>query len=375
MNEKQKKDTCCGASSCSSASKKDVRPSDVKKRFMSGVISTVAGDVPQVKTKLDWQDHLGAFRVRIGVKRDDYKVVPGLYAVGSPGRDSSVFVTANYKLTFDVLRKDLDGFDAWILVLDTRGINVWCAGGKGTFSDQEVVRQIENTCLSEVVSHRKIILPQLGANGVAAFKVKKNTGFKVIWGPVRSSDIKEFIRNDFKADEEMRTVRFGFFDRFVLVPVEFSSIIKFKSLWFVLFIFLISGIGSTIFSLDMALARGGMLFLACVLGIAAGAVLTPLLLPWIPGRMFAIKGMLMSFVISGVFVFISWDIINAAYALTLIALTLVSTSISSFFAMNFTGASTFTSPTGVEKEMRRTMPVQVGMVVIGLVLWIVGGFN
>ena len=83
----------------------------------------------------------------------------------------------------------------------------------------------------------------------------------------------------------------------------------------------------------------------------------------------------MSFVISGVFVFISWDIINAAYALTLIALTLVSTSISSFFAMNFTGASTFTSPTGVEKEMRRTMPVQVGMVVIGLVLWIVGGFN
>ena len=68
-----------------------------------------------------------------------YKVDPGLYAVGRPTVESPVLVSANYKLSFDRLRSQLTGLDAWMLVLDTHGVNVWCSAGKGTFGTDEIV--------------------------------------------------------------------------------------------------------------------------------------------------------------------------------------------------------------------------------------------
>ena len=56
----------------------------------------------------------------------NYSVPPGLRD-REPTGDSDVFVTANYKLTFDILRRELKGLHAWVLVLDTKSINVWCA--------------------------------------------------------------------------------------------------------------------------------------------------------------------------------------------------------------------------------------------------------
>jgi CO dehydrogenase/acetyl-CoA synthase gamma subunit (corrinoid Fe-S protein) len=103
-------------------------------------------------------------------------VPPGLYRLGNPDNDSAVFASANYTLSFDALRSALAGTDAWILVLDTKGINVWCAAGKGTFGTNELIRRIAVTGLSEVVSHRKIILPQLGAPGVSAHEVARRSG-------------------------------------------------------------------------------------------------------------------------------------------------------------------------------------------------------
>ena len=68
----------------------------------------------------------------------NYKVDPGLYALGAPDADSPVLVSANFKMSFDLLREALPGRNAWILVLDTDGINVWCAAGKGTFGTEEL---------------------------------------------------------------------------------------------------------------------------------------------------------------------------------------------------------------------------------------------
>jgi CO dehydrogenase/acetyl-CoA synthase gamma subunit (corrinoid Fe-S protein) len=84
-------------------------------------------------TRLSGKDRMGRFRSRVSGFRMHYRVDPGLYAVGSPNTDSPVLVSANYKLSFNTLRSNLDGLDAYILVLDTKGINVWCAAGKGTF--------------------------------------------------------------------------------------------------------------------------------------------------------------------------------------------------------------------------------------------------
>jgi len=42
--------------------------------------------------------------------------------------------------------------------------------------------------------------------------------------------------------------------------------------------------------------------------------------------------------------------------------------------MNFTGATPFTSPSGVEKEMKRFIPVQLIALVISTGLWIYSAF-
>ena len=81
--------------------------------------------------------------------------------MGRPGPESPVFVTSNYTLSFDALRTSIKGIDGYILVLDTKGINVWCAAGKGTFGTDEVIKRVQETELAQVVSHRRLILPQL----------------------------------------------------------------------------------------------------------------------------------------------------------------------------------------------------------------------
>ena len=144
----------------------------------------------------------------------------------TPGPDSPVLVSANYKMSFDRLRRELEGIDAWILVLDTKGINVWCAAGKGTFGTEELTARIGRFRLAEVVTHRTLILPQLSAPGVAGHVVKQRTGFRVVYGPVRAADLPAFLKAGNKATPEMRQVRFGFLDRLVLTPMELVALIK-----------------------------------------------------------------------------------------------------------------------------------------------------
>ena len=128
-------------------------------------------------TTLSFRDVLGGWKARWGINRMGYETEPGLYAVGSPDSTSPVLVSANYGLTFNVLRKNLSGLDCWLLILDTKGINVWCAAGKGTFGTDELIDRIGAVGLSEVVTHRNLILPQLGAPGISAHEVKQLTGF------------------------------------------------------------------------------------------------------------------------------------------------------------------------------------------------------
>ena len=201
--------------------------------WVDSFIDTPVGAVPRVKTRLERSDRIGTLAARLGIKRDQYKVAPGLYCVGTPDQDSPVLVTANYKLTFDALRRELTSLNAWVLVIDTRGINVWCAAGKALFSTREVVHRIQQTRLKKIVRHDRLILPQLAATGVSAFRLKKEIGFKVIWGPIKARDIKRFIAGGCKAEKSMRRVTFTLPERVVLVPVELSHLPK-PTIWVLL---------------------------------------------------------------------------------------------------------------------------------------------
>ncbi len=326
--------------------------------------------MPQVKTTLGFRDHLGSARARAGIARNQYKVNPGLYCTGSPASESPVFVTANYKLSFDSLRRELAGLDAWILVVDTRGINVWCAAGKGTFSDDEIALQVKRTGLAQVVSHRELILPQFAATGVATYKLKKKCGFIGVFGPLRAKDIRNFIRNNKQADETMRAVTFTFLERLVLVPVEILLIWKIVVLVTVISC-IVSGIGPDIFSLQAAWTRGLKAGGAIIGSIIAGAVLTPVLLPWVPGRQLWLKG-----AIVGIFTGMLYLLTAMAESelIEKLSIMLLITGAASYLAMNFTGATPYTSLSGVEKEMRKGLPFQCFSALFSLLLWVAAPF-
>lgn len=328
--------------------------------WITGWIAARMGFVPVISTRLSFQDTLGGIRVRWGIGRMSYRILPGLYAAGKPGTDSPVLVTANYKLSFDNLRKHLVDIHAWVLVLDTKGVNVWCAAGKGTFGTEEIIGQVAVVNLSSVVSHRTIILPQLGAPGVAAHVVTRRTGFKVVYGPVRAADIPRFLNNGMKTDREMRTVSFTFRERLAVMPVELVQSWKI-ALAALLFCALCSFAGGNTISWSVLF---GFFPYACA--ILIGCIFVPAALPWIPGRSLALKGWLAGIVSTIVYIIISghqWTG-NLVYLLILPA-------ISSFLALNFTGATPYTSLSGVKKEMRVAMPLIIFSAFSGVVFQIV----
>ena len=341
--------------------------------FVIGAIDTPLGQVPVVPATLTRADRIGGYKVRWGIGRYTYTVDPGLYAIGAPTDRSPVLVSANYKLSFDALRRELSGRSAWVLVLDTRGINVWCAAGKGTFGTEEVVRRIEAAGLSLVVAHSIVVAPQLGAPGVSASEVRRRTRFRVVFGPVRAADLPAFLDAGMRATLEMRRVRFTLRDRLVLVPVEMKNLL------------LVTvaagagaagagGIGPSVYSLSAALARALLAVTACIGAVFAGAVLAPLLLPWLPGRMFSVKGALAGVLVAAALLVASPLLGVGASAVSLAAACLLVVAGGSFGAMNYTGTSTFTSLHGVEREMSASVPWQIAGAALAAALWIAGGW-
>ena len=189
-------DSCCGGSGCGPASESN----NEKVEFSLNVM--------KADSNVAFGEKVSHFLIRLGIKRYSFSVKPGLYALGDPSSEDPVLVSANYKLTFDHLRASVRNRNLWILILDTRGINVWCAAGKGTFGTEELIDKIKKTGLLNKVRHRKMILPQLGAPGVEAHKVQANTGFRILYGPVMAKDIPEYLDTGFKTTDRMRKKEF-----------------------------------------------------------------------------------------------------------------------------------------------------------------------
>ncbi len=333
--------------------------------YISGYIKTAAGEIPQVFTVLSRLDKWETVKARMSSFRMSFTVTPGIYAAGKPDENSDVIVTANYKMSFDAVRSELNGINAWILVLDTKGINVWCAAGKGTFGTDELIRRILKSNLSKIVSHKNVIVPQLGAPGIDSGEVRRKSGFRVIYGPVRAKDLPLFIQNGHKCDTEMRRVRFDIADRLILTPIELRQIFS-KFHFFALFVFIFFGLTSEGIIFRDSIMKGSFFLASGLLSIFAGAFITPVFLPYIPFRAFTMKGWVAGIVIfSGSFyifgIFESYNLFLIISAMILFPL------LSSYMAFQFTGASTYTSLSGVKKELKIALPFYISGTVLSLI--------
>jgi acetyl-CoA decarbonylase/synthase complex subunit gamma len=273
-------------------------------------------------------------------------------------------------MSFDRLREALPGRDAWILVLDTRGINVWCAAGKGTFGTAELVTRLESTGLARIISHRDLILPPLGGSGIAAHEVKRLSGFSVIYGPIRARDLPAFLDGGLKATTEMRRKTFTIWERIVLIPVELVAALK----WALILTAVVSLLGGLLGSqgfLANVRNHGAVAALVSFMAVVAGAVLTPLLLPWLPGRAFSLKGLSLGLAAAAVLIAVRMDkMMGLADRIELLGWIVLMPAMAAYLAMNFTGASTYTSLSGVKKEMRWAIPLVIAGFVAGLGLWV-----
>jgi hypothetical protein len=303
---------------------------------------------------LSLADRIDHFLARWGVNRMGHLVKPGLYRLGDPTPDSPVFVSANYTLSFDALRSALQGTDAFILVLDTRGINVWCAAGKGTFGTDELVKRIGVTGLASVVRHRTVIVPQLGAPGISAHQVRQTSGFRVEYGPVRARDLPDYLKTR-TTTPEMRRVRFPFIDRIVLSPVELVHAAAPTIVAAVLLYFIAGSVAS----------------LAAITAVLAGTVLFPALLPFLPTKDFSTKGLFLGLVIAlpfAVYGATHSSLSSWANVLAGIIPLLLIPPVVAYLALNFTGCTPYTSRTGVRTEIFRYVRVMVSLAGCGIIL-------
>jgi acetyl-CoA decarbonylase/synthase complex subunit gamma len=168
----------------------------------------------------------------------------------------------------------------------------------------------------------------------------------------------------------MRRVSFGFIDRIKLIPNDFMYG-KFYLLGAIAIFFIISGLSHKGITYRDFWENSGAAVLCVILAYISGIVITPMLLPYIPGRRFSLKGLYSGAL---VFIFLYLLKLTGSNIFETVSWFLVITAISSFLAMNFTGSSTYTSLSGVRKEMKISVPLQIGFAASGIILQIVGKF-
>jgi len=193
------------------------------------------------------------------------QVKPGVYAVGEPGRDSPLLVTGNFELTVRRLVRAIEGeIDAWILVVDSGGINVWCAAGGGFLTADKIIGALHISGLSEYLQHHALILPQLCANGVEGWRIREQTGWGVHWGPARAVDIPDYLARGRKKTDDMRWVQFPLRDRMEMTAVTL-------------------GFYALLILIPIAIFWRSM-FWPTLIAMVALSAFYAVALPWLPGR-------------------------------------------------------------------------------------------
>ncbi len=161
---------------------------------------------------MSWRDWIAEI-LETAFRLLPFRTRTGVRAVGRPDRSSPVLLTGNYDLTVRRVLRALRGIDAWLVVADSGGVNVWCASSGGHLGTHQVVTALKIARLESRVVHRQVIVPQLAATGIEAKEVRRRTGWIVRFGPADAKDIPAYLAANHEKTEAMRLVRFGLRER------------------------------------------------------------------------------------------------------------------------------------------------------------------
>ena len=189
----------------------------------------------------------------------------GLLRIGNPGPEDPVLVTGNYTLTIRRMRQALKGIDAWLLAANSKGINVWCAAGGGHLTHHDIISVVRTSRIADQVTHRRLILPQLGATGIERAKIAAATGWESDWGPARLEDLPGYLDRKRHATTQERFVAFPLWERLEMA-------------WIWLLPLLALGLPVAYFSIGLR----GTLSTGLTIALMAWSLFT--LTPWLPLR-------------------------------------------------------------------------------------------
>ena len=139
------------------------------------------------------------FTLRQNIYTDPQKpiqVEPKVYAIGEPDRNSPVFVTTNFSLTYFLVSGEIEnsGISAWLVIPECEGMSVLTAWAAGKFSGASIAKFIKEIGLESQVDTREIVIPGYVAQ-ISGELEECLPGWKVIVGPQESSDIASHIKN------------------------------------------------------------------------------------------------------------------------------------------------------------------------------------
>ena len=229
-----------------------------------------------------------------------YPTRPRLIRIGNPGRKSPVLVTTNYDLTVRRVCRALKNVDCFLLVAPAGGIDVWCAAGGGRFTIDSIISILKTSRIAELVDHHRLILPELCANGINLFDIRRRTGWSAVFGPVDAADIREFLKTRRRTEKMMR-VTYTVKERLEMAVAMWGSLSLRYTIfpvlifgprvahWFILMVAVLSLIitlGCHTIPGKTFVQKAGVIFLPASVTIAVGEVfltgrLTPFALRWI----------------------------------------------------------------------------------------------
>jgi len=124
-------------------------------------------------------------------------VEPKVYSIGNPDENSPVMVTTNFASTFYNVVGDLEKakISCYLLAIDTKGFAVLVSLAAGIFTASLVKKSLDDSKIGDKVRHRRLILPGFASS--VATQLKELSGWEILVGPNDSSQLGEFIRENF----------------------------------------------------------------------------------------------------------------------------------------------------------------------------------
>jgi ubiquinone/menaquinone biosynthesis C-methylase UbiE len=319
-------------------------------------VESVLGQFPQLKT---------AYCIINGILTRKH-VPPGVYKIGNPNKNSPVLVTANYYWTVNSVYNTLhrDDIDCFLLIIDSDGINVWCAAGGGHFTHTQILEAIQVFDLKDFIDHTSLILPQLSATGVDR-KVLSKSGWKPIFGPIDIKNVKSFLQT-FTKNSETAKIDFKIPFR-TLMGIQhafFISCVMFLPLLLILGLLAAIKIPLTLF------------WISVVIQLLILGVITNMLFIWV----YPVFNFTSSFFKKGLFVAIINSIVTVLYLIsevktnslyTIIFWVALVTMVSLFIVLDLAGNTPYTNHLDVESDLTLFMVPAIILFLIAVLIPII----